>query len=430
MRPTRLWPVLALFSLCVAFTRADGDISLSVPGRANSTPSVAALGSFVAVAWGASAPDGATDVFVATSHDGGRAFTPPVRVNDIDGDARLNGEQPPQLGLVPRAGRAPAMVVVWTTKGTSGTRLLHARSDDGGRMFARSTVVPGTDEAGNRGWQAVNVEPSGRVDVIWLDHRELAADSNAAQTHHEHAGGQKMDGVAMAQKSKLYFASVDGSLPPRAVTGGVCYCCKTALASGPAGRIYAAWRHVYPGNLRDMAFTMSRDDGRSFAEPVRVSQDKWMLEGCPDDGPSMAVDAKTHIHLVWPTLVPGDKDDEPTIGIFYATSSDGATFSPRDRIPTEGVPHHPRIVALATGQLIAAWDESSSSGRRVAIARGRSDDHGHFVFRRGVLSADVPSVYPTIASVSDGVIVAWTSGTSSSSAIRVRRLPANVEGTR
>ena len=108
----------------------------------------------------------------------------------------------------------------------------------------------------------------------------------------------------MAQKSKLFFASLDGAAAPRAVTGGVCYCCKTALVS-TSEAVFAAWRHVYPGNLRDMAFTMSRDGGRTFAAPVRVSEDKWALEGCPDDGPAMAVDAQNRIHIVWPTLVGG-----------------------------------------------------------------------------------------------------------------------------
>jgi len=35
---------------------------------------------------------------------------------------------------------------------------------------------------------------------------------------------------------------------------------------------FAAWRHVYPGNIRDIAFTVSRDGGRTlrnrFASPT------------------------------------------------------------------------------------------------------------------------------------------------------------------
>ena len=53
-------------------------MAFDVPGRADATPSVAADGTFVAVAWGASA-DGKADVFVATSRDGGRTFGAPCR---------------------------------------------------------------------------------------------------------------------------------------------------------------------------------------------------------------------------------------------------------------------------------------------------------------------------------------------------------------
>jgi hypothetical protein len=398
--------------------------TLAVQGRANATPSIASAGDFVAVVWGASLPSGATDVFAAVSRDGGRTFGGPVRVNKIDGDARLNGEQPPHVGLVTRAGKDPSIVVVWTTKGGRGTTLLQARSDDGGTSFSPSSLVPGSDAAGNRGWEAITVERSGRVDAVWLDHREMAADSTMAASHHDHtaASGAKPDGVAMAQKSKLFFASLDGSVAPFGITGGVCYCCKTALVAGSDGAIYAAWRHVYPGNLRDMAFTLSRDGGKTFASPVRVSEDKWMLEGCPDDGPSMAVDASNRVHLLWPTLVAGEKGADPTIGIFYATSADGRRFTARLRLPTEGTPHHPRLAVAADGSLVAAWDEVVSGTRRVVIARAAADVSGKPQFHREVLSSRAPGLYPVLAAVRDAVVTAWTSGTvSTDSTIQVTR---------
>jgi hypothetical protein len=399
---------------------ASGPIELQVTGRRSATPTIAADGQFVAVAWGGAQASGTTDVLAAVSRDGGRTFGAPVRVNDVVGDARLNGEQPPHIALVRRAGREPVLVVVWTSKGANGTTLRQSRSDDGGRSFGPAAVVPGTDAPGNRGWEAIAVEPAGRVLAIWLDHRELAHDMAMAASHHDHKSAGKPDGVAMAEKSKLFFASLDGAAAPRAVTGGVCYCCKTALVSrGDA--VYAAWRHVYPGNLRDMAFTMSRDGGRTFAAPVRVSEDKWALEGCPDDGPAMAVDAENRIHVVWPTLVVGAAAGaEPNIALFYAMSTDGRQFTARDRIATEGTPHHPRLVAGADGSLTAAWDELAGGSRRVAIARGTADQAGRPQFRRQLLTKAGSGIYPAIAVVSDGVVAAWTS--SESASIHVQRI--------
>jgi hypothetical protein len=188
------------------------------------------------------------------------------------------------VALVPHSGRDPSIVVVWTTKAATGTRLVSARSNDGGRSFAPATVVAGANAPGKRGWQAVTADREGRVVAIWLDHRELAqggaAGVSRSASGHDHAAhrAQQVDGVARAQRSKLFFGSLDGTVTARALTGGVCYCCKTAIAAGADGSIYAAWRHVYPGNVRDVAFTMSRDGGRTFAAPARVSDDRWVLD--------------------------------------------------------------------------------------------------------------------------------------------------------
>jgi hypothetical protein len=413
--------VVILVALVIAgFVRVDAATTdLAVPSRSNSTASIAADGDTVAIAWGASTADGATDIYTAVSHDAGRTFGAPVRVNDVPGDARLSGEQPPRLAV-----RGRSITVVWTTKGARGTLLKQSTSTDAGVSFARAAPVPGSDAAGNRGWQAVAVEAGGRVDVVWLDHRDLASDSAVATTHHDHGGGggAKPDGVAMAQKSKLFLGATDASLAPRAITGGVCYCCKTALSTNAHGDLFAAWRHVYPGNLRDMAFTVSRDRGKTFAPPLRVSEDKWMLEGCPDDGPTMSVDANDRIHMVWPTLVENGAGVDATIALFYAASADGRAFTPRQRIPTEGMPHHPQMTAASNGTLTLVWDEGGKGGRRIAVARASSDPSGRPTFVRSLVDGGDVGVYPVVAHAGGAAVVAWTSGTGAASKIRVARI--------
>src|SRR6476646_5977349 len=140
--------------------------------------------------------------------------------------------------------------------------------------------------------------------------------------HHEmhDAAAPVADGAEKAQASKLYFADADGTAV-RPLASGVCYCCKTGIAAGADGSLYAVWRHVYPGNIRDIAFTFSRDGGKTFAPLVRVSEDKWALDGCPENGPAIAVDAEHHLHVVWPTIVRTSAGAE-TLGIFYAFSRD------------------------------------------------------------------------------------------------------------
>jgi hypothetical protein len=234
--------------------------------------------------------------------------------------------------------------------------------------------------------------------------------------HHVEPADSKKDAVATAQLSKLYTATLDDSSSSRPITGGVCYCCKTAIAVGAENDIYLAWRHVYPQNVRDMAFTESHDGGRTFSAPIRISEDQWHIEGCPEDGPALAVDARRHIHVVWPTLVNDGPNSQPSIGIFYASNS-GRAFAQRQRVSTEGVPHHPQI-AVAGDSICLAWDELRNGRRQVVVAHRPLSAAADAKWSREVASADVPGTYPAIVGTGTGVIVAWTSN-APNSVIRV-----------
>lgn len=395
---------------------------LSMDGRSSATAATAALGNFVAVVWTASSETGATDVYAAVSRDGGGAFSSPARVNSTPGDVRVNLEQSPRVALRSARGQSPEMIVVWTEKGAVGPTLKTARSTDGGKTFERAVLVPGAEAAGNRGWEAMTIDDAGRAFVVWLDHRR--SEPSASGTKHVHNGNPQApatkeaseNGFTRAQRSDLYLASVDGSLPPRPIAAGVCYCCKTALLPGPNGSLYVAWRHVYPGSMRDIAFTVSRDRGRTFAPPVRVSEDHWQLDGCPDDGPAMAVDRSGRIHVVWPTLVT-EKGDQ-TLAIFHAMSADGRTFTPRQRVPSEGLARHPQIAIAPDGAPVVAWDEPMPGGRRIVTARVAMTASG-VRFSREALATTASGVYPSLAATRTGLIMAWTERSGERSVIRV-----------
>lgn len=405
----------ALIAIVAAGAVRGQSFDLGLEDRTNEYPAVVAMGDFVAVAWGATTKGGVTDVYVAVSRDGGRAFGAPVRVNHVDGQARLSGQQPPQIALVPGAGRHPSIAVVWTAKSTTGTMLLSARSADGGRTFGRAAPVPGSSAGGNRGWQSVAVGPDGQVSVLWLDHREVPASAGAHGEHHHPTESRKetpTDGVARAQLSKLFFARLGQPGSVKTIAGGVCYCCATSMAASAGGALYAAWRHVYAGNIRDIAFTMSRDGGRTFSAPLRVSEDGWAIDGCPENGPALAIDGNGHIHAVWPTLIPASRSGaDGTPALFHAMSTDGTRFTPRLRVPTEGVPRHPRM-AFGSAGLILAWDEVSEGTHRIAMAHARiprGAPAGRITLTRLPPAADATGDYPAVVATNSGAVVAWAS---------------------
>ena len=401
---------------------------LTVDGQSSAYPSIAADGRFLAVAWGATGSDGTTSIYTAVSRDSGRTFARPILASDDGSRASLSGEQPPTLTLVPSAGQDPSVVVTWTAKTPRSTQLLSVRSDDGGQSFARPAILPGSEGPGNRGWQATATNREGHVMAVWLDHRELAMPAGGAtpmdHAAHQHGAtpGQETDGVERAQRSKLFFAQLDDPSSAQAVTGGVCYCCKTALATAPDGTIYAAWRHVYPGSVRDIAFTASRDGGRTFSAPVRVSEDGWVLDGCPENGPSMTVDSQQHVHMVWPTLIQEPGSAEPTLALFHAESRDGLTFTPRQRVPTEGIPRHVRITSHPGGPVAMVWEEGTAGSRRVALGLGIPDETGRLRWQRRIISGNATATYPVLASVENGMVAAWVHDTGAGPGVRVERI--------
>jgi hypothetical protein len=380
----------------------------------------------VAVAFGAQAAQGKADVFVAVSRDGGRRFSDPVRVNRVDGDARLGGELPPRVALIARAGADPDIVVAYGAK-TTGTEILVTRSTDGGRTFPPAKPVQATGAPGDRGWHAMTLDAQGAAHVMWLDHRGLApppGTTKAASGSHQHAGmaeKEAIDGLAMAMRSGLYYAREGAAAAAeRELVKGVCYCCKVALSVTPGGGLVAAWRQVYAGNIRDIAFITSADGGRTFSAPGRVSADEWNLAGCPDDGPALAVDAQGTSHVVWPTVLAGPT---PEGAIFYASSVDGRQFTARTRVPTLGSPRpmHPQIFMATNDRGYVAWDEVIDGVRQAAIRpihlhAGQPPSFGD-VLRLG--TKDTPTSYPMIVSTPASAVAVFVEGKPGASAIRV-----------
>lgn len=399
--------------------------TLGITAADNSGVSLASDGHRVVAAWAASQED-RTDIYAATSQDDGASFGPAVRVNDVDGDARVSGEQPPRVAV----GRE--IVVVWASRVGQASRIRMARSTDAGRTFVPAVTLHDESLTGARGWQSVTIDAAGLVHALWLDGRN-ATPAAAGEHHHDmSAMGGGPNGVKKAAvetaspRQDIVHATWAPNAPPveSQVASNVCFCCKTSIAVGPDHALYAAWRHIYANSMRDIAIARSTDDGRTFGPATRVSTDNWQLSGCPDDGPAMVIDAANVIHVVWPTLVPGAT---ATKGVFYTFSSDnGQSFSPRIRLddPSATGAGHPTI-AIDGRDLIVGWDNlSPMKQRRVRLRRISSSGWGPAWSpdaAPSIFGSEGPASYPSIAVAGGKVIVAWTEESGDHPAIHVRR---------
>jgi hypothetical protein len=404
---------------------AAGAIELSIANRANAHVTLASDGRRVAAAWAATG-DAGTDIFVAVSDDEGRTFARPVRVNDIDGDANVNGEQPPRIAL-----KGSALNVVWVSKRGGAAGIRSALSTDGGATFAAATSITPPGATGARGWQSATFADDGTLHVAWLDgrsppHGEHSSHTSATQSPAAKpaaAPAAKVEAAASAvhhhdgpMRQNIYHAMWRGAEAPieTEVAQDVCFCCKTAIVSRGSD-VYVAWRHLFSGGVRDIAIARSSDGGRTFSDPARVSEDNWKIDACPDDGPAMSVDGDGALRVVWPTLVQDAAGAR--IGIFEAISRDGgATFSRRERVDAgTAAPAHPRIAGAMQGDAVV-WDELAAGARRVMLRTGGAAPVA--------LTDGRAASYPAIAATSSGFVVAFTDQLGSRSVVRALRVAA------
>ena len=390
--------------------------TLGEAGQVNTAVRMGSAGQTVAMVWNARAPDtSAGDVMLAMSRDAGLSFGPPQRVNTRRGDAQVGGEQPPSVVL-----RSPEEIyVVWRSVQSAGDggaeHAAHAQnsivavySSDGGRSFTEPQTLHETTQPAFRGFQSAAAGPDGTLYVTWLDGRNADGPKRL-----EHA----------APRQDVYQAAWKPGAVPREtqVQDDVCFCCKTGTAVSPDGTVSAAWRHIYPGALRDIAFAQGING--VFGPPARVSEDHWELEGCPEDGPSLVVDRDGAAHVVWPTVV---QDPSPAKRVFYTSSAGGTEFESRSEVPRLGgdTMSHPRLALDERGAPIVVWDEIHNGQRKVALAYGQTAGSERLVFGVPItLSADTPAQYPDVTLVPGGVLVAWTSGNSQDgSVVALRRV--------
>jgi len=427
--------VLAVALLACAGCRADhpaasaapdsqrSSFRLAVQDRSNAAASVAAYGQRIAVAWTASS-ESKSDIYLSVSTDNGATFGAPVRVNDVEGDARASGEQPARVVM------DKTIHVVWPTRQDSRTVLRYASSTDDGRTFSKAATVAGDGLSGARGWHAATLGYDHAVHIVWLDGRNAAPH----QPGHVHgpstslrAGTAKpSSGPREAPRQDVFHASWKltetgiGQRVENSVAANVCFCCKTAAATA-GENVYVAWRHIYEGSIRDIAVSRSTDNGATFGAPIRVSEDGWKLDACPDDGPSMAADSHGGIHIAWPTLVVGTT---PRKGIFYAslssvTSLSGdVAFTPRLRLDSgEAAAAHPQLASDDHGNVAVVWDEQVGGGRRIVVRRVSEGK------ARAPETFDGEGAsYPVVAAADGYWIVFWSAESAGKSVIEGRRL--------
>lgn len=299
------------------------------------------------------------DVMLAHLGADGRVSGAPVRVNPKAGEATAWRGDAPTVVVAPDK----TVYVGWTARVASVERandLYLSVSRDAGQTFEPPTKVNDDGRAVGHGMHSLAVGSDGRVYVAWLDERNAKGQMAMGQ-----GGGAMQKMEHMESNREVFMAySTDGGRSfskNQRIAQEACPCCKTALAAGANGRVYAGWRQVLPGEFRHIAVSASEDGGKTFSAPQIVSDDRWMIAACPVSGPALSVADDGALRVVWYT-----EGERAAPGLYKAESrDDGKTFS-EVRLLVKGQGRGtPLLVAGGKSDASVVWESNEGGEPRV-----------------------------------------------------------------
>jgi hypothetical protein len=256
-----------------------------------------------------------------------------------------------------------------------------SRSTDGGRSFTGHLRV-NDDRPISHSFDGLALAPDGTVLVSWLDGRAGGPNAHAFLARVTDRGS-RVDGISRLGED-------------------VCVCCRVDVAAGPGDAVAVIWRKVFPGDIRDMVLSASRDGGRSFGPPALVSPDRWRISACPHRGGAVGVDARGRIYATWYTEGAEGRPD-----LLFAIAEAGGRFGPGRRLTTSttSIPDHARMAVGRDGRAAIAWEDATAVRRRILL---RSTAGGRALSPIHTLSTAIKAWQPDVAAAGDGrFLVAW-----------------------
>jgi hypothetical protein len=254
------------------------------------------------------------------------------------------------------------------------------RSTNGGSTWS-APVTPHRDgTASEHGFVSLVPLQADRVLAVWLDGRHTTGG---------HGGRMTLRSAVVNRAGTL--------AEERQLDDSTCDCCQTdAVRVGE--RTLIAYRDRSEEEIRDISL-IDRTNQGAWSTPRPLHADGWKIEGCPVNGPAMAVNG-SRVLTVWPTQATGTSEVRYAIGRW---NEPGAR----------------RTLASGAGTLgrvdAAAWEDGflvtyiGGSGDAAGLQLAQLDGAGQVVARQLVapVAATRMSGNPRLASAGEHALLAW-----------------------
>ena len=326
-------------------------------------------------------------VRVRHSDDLGKTLSPPVDVNPVAERIYDEGENRPKIAFGPHG----ELYVSWSqprAKPWSGY-VRFARSTDGGRHFSTPVTVQHDLADITHRFDALAVDGHGRVVIAWIDKRDMEA---------ARAKGKPYLGAA------VYYSWSDDEgrsfTPDRKLVDNSCECCRIAITRDPHGDVAVFFRNIYGDNIRDHAYAVLRTDGQP-AHAERATYSQWHIDGCPHQGPGLAIGSDGVRHAVW-------YEGKNGPAIWYGQLDPGHPPKHPLKIGGPGAGH--ADVAVHGKTVWVAWNQVDAKGYALMLRRS-TDDGAHFDPPRAIAHSTVAAGSPHLLTWQGRAYVAWNTAT-------------------
>lgn len=320
----------------------------------------------------------------AVSHDHGKSFGKTVEI-PASTNIYAHAENLPKIIFKPLGD----ILAVWgaanpNPKNAYSGIVYYSQSTDEGKTWSEAKKLVDDTTSFDQRYFDVALLPDGEAVIIWLDNRKKTSKEGAA----------------------LYLAETKGNngfKNERLISEPCCECCRTNLFIDSKKNIHVLYRAIINDSIRDMVHAVSTNRGKTFSAPRKISDDNWVINGCPHTGPAMAENGEG-LQFTWFTAGTGT-------GVFYNNSRDnGKTFSKKDNLSSK-TGRHPQITTADNGNISIVWDENFQKDKKYISRIGfqQTTSEGKDLIKDYITSDSSNSTYPVISSINNRLsIIAYT----------------------
>ena len=239
----------------------------------------------------------------------------------------------------------------------------------------------------------------------WLDGRNTSANNN----HSGHASGPMSLRSAIINSQGKIIKEIE-------IDDMVCDCCQTSIAVSNDIPI-VVYRDRSENEIRDIS--VSRFINSSWSKPYSLNDDKWKINGCPVNGPSIKSNGK-NVVIAWFSAA----DGKPEVNVKFSNNQ-GETFGKKILINTTEVLPLGRVDIdfINNYQAVISWMSTNSGVGSINLRKIGIDGSTGDIVSLSNISDSRATGFPQIEKLDNHLILSFTDENDGLKKIKTFKVP-------